>query len=110
MFPGVDYRLSFTLLGSLGLFATNVLPFLGALFARRLATRLLFGLDVALVFAMYARGRRRSGVPAYYALLHPFGAVVFIFAMLLSAYKALAAGGIEWRGTFYPLEELKKAL
>ena len=109
MFPGVDYRLSVALLGSLGLFATNVLPFLRALFARRPSSRLLFGADMALVFAMYARGRRRSGVPAYYALLHPFGAAVLIFAMVRSAYKVLAAGGIEWRGTFYPLEELKKA-
>lgn len=108
MFPGVDYRLSAALLASLALFATNVLPFIGVVFARRPATRLLFGADVALVFAMYARGVRRSGTPAYFAALHPFGAAVLIFAMLRSTYRTLARGGIEWRGTFYPLETLKR--
>jgi glycosyltransferase involved in cell wall biosynthesis len=107
MFPGVDYRPSTALLASLALFATNVLPFVGAAFARRTAARLLFGLDVALVFAMYARGARRSGTPAYYAALHPFGVAVLIFAMLRSTYTTLARGGIEWRGTFYPLALLK---
>jgi cellulose synthase/poly-beta-1,6-N-acetylglucosamine synthase-like glycosyltransferase len=108
MFPGVDYRLSAALLASLGLFATNVLPFFGVFFARRAATRLLFGADVLVLFAMYARGARRSGTPAYLAALHPFGAAVLIFAMLRSTYKTLAQGGIEWRGTFYPLETLRR--
>ena len=106
MFPGVDYRLSAALLASLVLFATNVLPFLGMLLSRRAAARLLFGADAALVFAMYALGGRRSGTPWYYAALHPFGSSVLIYAMLRSTFKALARGGIEWRGTFYPLEEL----
>lgn len=107
MFPGVDYRLSAALLASLGLFVTNVLPFFGAVFARRPLTRLLFSADVALVFAMYARGRRRSGTPAYFAALHPFGAAVLVFAMLRSTALTLARGGIEWRGTLYPLDLLK---
>jgi hypothetical protein len=109
MFPGVDYRLSAALLACLALFATNVLPFVGAVLARRTSTRLLYGADVALVFAMYARGARRSGTPVYFAALHPFGASALIFAMLRSTCRTLARGGIEWRGTFYPLEDLKVA-
>jgi glycosyltransferase involved in cell wall biosynthesis len=108
MFPGVDYRLSAALLASLGLFATNVLPFFGVFLARRALTRLLFGADVLVLFAMYARGARRSGTPAYLAALHPFGASALIFAMLRSTYKTLVRGGIEWRGTFYPLETLRR--
>jgi hypothetical protein len=104
----VDYRLSAALLASLGLFATNVLLFFGVFLARRVLTRLLFGADVLVLFAMYARGARRSGTPAYLAALHPFGASVLIFAMLRSTYKTLARGGIEWRGTFYPLETLRR--
>ena len=109
MFPAVDYRVSAALLASVALFATNVMPFPGVILARRTATRLLFGSNAALVFAMYARGRKRSGVPAYYAALHPFGTGALIFAMLRSTYKTLARGGIEWRGTFYPLDGLKSA-
>lgn len=56
MFLGVDYRPSAASLASLALFATNVLPFLGMILARRTATRLLYGSNAALVFAMYAGG------------------------------------------------------
>lgn len=107
MFPGLDYRLSTALLASIALFATNVLPFVGALFARPRTARLLFVADVALVFAMYTLGGRRSKTPWYYAALHPFGAAVLIYAMLRSAFMTLARGGIQWRGTFYPLEHLR---
>jgi glycosyltransferase involved in cell wall biosynthesis len=110
MFPGMDYRLSTALTASLVLFLTNVLPFAGVLLARRIVTRLLFGANVGLLLAMYVRGARRSrsGLSPLYAALHPFGIGVFIYAMLRSAYTALANGGIEWRGTKYPLDLLKR--
>ena len=110
MFPGLDYRLSTALSASGALFLTNVLPFAGVFLAHRTATRLLFGVDVLVVFAMYAYGPRRSGsgIPPLYAALRPFGVGVLIYAMLRSAYTTLANDGIEWRGTRYPLELLKE--
>ena len=110
MFPGIDYRLSAALLASLALFLTNVLPFAGVFLARRPLARLLSGVNVALVLAMYAYGARRSrsGISPLYASLHPFGVSAFIYAMLRSAYTTLANGGIEWRGTKYPLDLLRE--
>jgi hypothetical protein len=104
----MDYRLSTALFASLALFLTNVLPFAGMFLARRPLARLLFGVDVGLVLAMYAYGARRSrsGISPLYALLHPFGISAFIYAMLRSAYTTLANDGIEWRGTKYPLDLL----
>ena len=109
MFPAMDYRLSVALLASLALFLSNVLPFAGVILARRGSARLLFGLNVLTIFAMYAYGARRSGsrLSPLYAALHPFGAAVFIYAMLRSTCRALASGGVEWRGTKYPLDLLK---
>jgi hypothetical protein len=97
-------------LASLALFLTNVLPFAGVFLARRPLTRLLFGVDVGLVLAMYAYGTRRyrSGISPLYALLHPFGVGAFIYAMLGSACTTLANDGIEWRGTKYPLDHLRE--
>ena len=111
MFPALDYRLSTALFASLALLLTNVVPFAGVFLARRRVTKLLFALDTLLVFAMYVYGTRRSGVAIspLYAALHPFGASVLVFAMLRSAYTTLANGGIEWRGTRYPLDLLKEA-
>ena len=62
------------------------------------------------VTAMYAYGPRFSGakVSPLYAALHPFGTAVLIYAMLRSAYAALANGSIEWRGTTYPLSLLRE--
>lgn len=110
IFPGMDYRLSLALLASLLLFLTNVLPFAGVFLARRPAMRLIFGADVLAVLAVYAYGPRISGsaLSPLYAALHPFGAGAFIYATLRSAYVALIRGGIEWRGTFYPLHVLKE--
>jgi glycosyltransferase involved in cell wall biosynthesis len=109
IFPGVDYRLSAIVAAALFLFLTNVWPFAGVFLARRRAIRLLFGADVLAVLAMYAYGPEVSGysLSPPYAALHPFGMGTFIYAAFRSAYVALAKGGIEWRGTFYPLRTLK---
>jgi Glycosyl transferase family 2 len=109
MFSGVDYRLSTTLLASLLLDLTNVAPFAGVLLTRRTVMRALFGADVLTVVAMYAYGPRISGskVSPLYAVLHPFGTGVLIYAALRSACVALVKGGIEWRGTVYPLRLLR---
>jgi glycosyltransferase involved in cell wall biosynthesis len=109
IFPGIGYRLSMVLLAALLLSSTNIAPFAGILLARRPALRLLFAADVFAVVAMYAYGPRVSGsaVSPLYAALHPFGTGVFVYAMLRSACVTLARGGIEWRGTFYPLRNLR---
>jgi glycosyltransferase involved in cell wall biosynthesis len=110
IFPGVDYRLSAIVAASLLLFLTNIWPFAGVFLARRRAMRLLFGADVLAILTMYAYGPRVSGysLPPQYAALHPFGMGTFIYAAFRSAYLALTKGGIEWRGTFYPLRLLKE--
>jgi hypothetical protein len=33
---------------------------------------------------------------------------VFVYAMLRSAFTILANGGVDWRGTWYPLKQLKE--
>ncbi|HEX5849387.1 MAG TPA: glycosyltransferase [Rubrobacter sp.] len=109
IFPGVDYRLSAIIAASLLLFLTNVWPFAGVFLARRRAMRLLYGADVLAIVAMYAHGPKVSGysLSPLYLPLHPFGMAAFIYAALRSAYVALVRGGIQWRGTFYPLRVLK---
>jgi hypothetical protein len=51
-----------------------------------------------------------SDVRAWYVLLHPVGTILFIYAVLRSMFFALRNGGVEWRGTVYPLEELRRGL
>ena len=107
MFSGLDYRIDATALGVLMLLLTNVLPIFG-LFSRK-TTGTLCRLNILSTFLVYAYRARHFGdnTPWWYAVLHPFGICVFIYAMLRSASTTLAGGGIEWRGTRYPLKELK---
>ena len=48
------------------------------------------------------------GVSPLYALTYPIGALIFAWMLARSTIVTLWQGGIVWRGTFYPLEELKR--
>jgi cellulose synthase/poly-beta-1,6-N-acetylglucosamine synthase-like glycosyltransferase len=107
MFSGLDYRIGSTVAGVLMLLLTNVLPVFG-LFSRN-TTGTLCRLNVFSTFLVYAYRAKHFGdkTPWWYAMLHPFGICVFLYAMLRSALTTLVNGGIEWRGTRYPLKALK---
>jgi len=49
-------------------------------------------------------------VPPYYFLLHPISTILFVYTLLRSMVHTLRNDGIVWRGTRYPLEELKKGM
>lgn len=106
-FAGLDYSLPLALVGVASLLVTNVFPFVAVFFVSGLA-RWLFALTVLIVFVVYALNARRSRLGAWYAALHPFGVSVLCYATLESACKALWRGSVSWRGTAYPLSELRK--
>jgi hypothetical protein len=91
----------------LGLLLLSVVPFVALPFVR----------GWALVFAAIAAGLAvilqagvsiKFEVPPTYALSHPLGALILIWMLVRSTYVTLRQGGITWRGTFYPLDELKR--
>jgi glycosyltransferase involved in cell wall biosynthesis len=86
----------------------NVWPFVMVFFSSDWAT---VGYVVALVciLAIYAGMAPKSGIGPWYFFTHPISASLFAYAVVLSAVTTLRQGGVEWRGTLYPLEELKKA-
>ena len=43
-----------------------------------------------------------------YALTHPIGALIFCYMLGRSTVVTLRQGGIVWRDTFYPLDELRR--
>jgi hypothetical protein len=50
----------------------------------------------------------KSSIPPYYFLLHPVSTLLFAYTLLRSMVLTLWNDGVTWRGTKYPLEELRK--
>jgi len=84
----------------------NVMPFAGIFLAHGWA-RLPYAIALVCLFGIYLGMSWKSAVPVYYFFLHPVSSVVFVYIVLRSMVLTLAQGGVEWRGTFYRLEELK---
>jgi hypothetical protein len=85
-----------------------VAPRAGALAAVAACAPLL--LQESLLFVGWAASSRRVGSSIGSVLLYPAGVLALLVAMWQSAIVTLSRGGIEWRGTFYPLAELRAGL
>ena len=59
---------------------------------------------------VYQSGRRASGIAPGHALLFAPAVAIFCYGFLRSMVLALLRGGILWRGTLYPLSELRRAV
>jgi cellulose synthase/poly-beta-1,6-N-acetylglucosamine synthase-like glycosyltransferase len=105
-FAGVDYRLGTVLVATLGQLLVFIVPF-PALLLTTGATRLLYAAAAAILLAMYVGAARAQHTPLRYAVLFPLTSVVFLIALWNSTLYTLRRGGIEWRGTHYPLEALR---
>jgi glycosyltransferase involved in cell wall biosynthesis len=98
-----------TLISAFGLAFLNLGPFLGVWLAHGWE-RLPYAVALASMFLIYLGMSWRSKVPAYYFVLHPVSTVLFIYTLLRSMALTLWNDGIVWRGTKYPLEELRKGM
>jgi cellulose synthase/poly-beta-1,6-N-acetylglucosamine synthase-like glycosyltransferase len=96
-------------LSACGLAFLNLLPFLGVWLAHGWA-RLPYAVALLSMFLIYAGMSMKSSVPPYYFFLHPISTALFLYITMRSTLLTLGRGGVVWRGTFYPLEELRKGL
>ena len=64
------------------------------------------GLGAQLLVSL--RSTREVEAPWYAALLYPLVSVLFCWIVLRAMALNLRRRGIVWRGTFYPLSELRR--
>lgn len=64
--------------------------------------------SLGLVASLHGWFARRLGMSGAWGLLYPFGMLLIVVAIANSTVKVLANGGVTWRNTHYPLDELKR--
>jgi len=85
----------------------NVAPFPGIFLMHGLARAFLIVIALVPVI-MEAESMHGANSSRWYGLTHPLGALIFVYMLLHSTAVTLWRGGVEWRGTFYPLDELRR--
>jgi hypothetical protein len=108
-FAGAGYSLGLVAAQLTGLMMINVLPFVGVVFAHGWI-RLFCAIAVVIAVCFQAGVAIVMRVSPLYAVTHPLGGLLFCYMLLRSTVVTLWQGGIVWRDTFYPLEELKRGL
>jgi glycosyltransferase involved in cell wall biosynthesis len=108
-FAAGGFRVWVTLLMILATLLASVVPFLALAFAHGFAL-ICAAVAAALAVIFLSGAARHAEISWLYGFTHPLGALLFCYMMLRSMVFTLWRGGIEWRGTFYPLEELRRGL
>jgi glycosyltransferase involved in cell wall biosynthesis len=108
-FAAAGYNLTLVLMGAAGLLLLNVAPFV-ALILGHGWIRMLAAVAVAIAMGFHIGVDVVMRVSPFYALTHPIGAVLFCYMLLRSTVVTLWQGGVTWRDTFYPLEDLRRGI
>jgi cellulose synthase/poly-beta-1,6-N-acetylglucosamine synthase-like glycosyltransferase len=106
-FAGTDYRISLIIVGVLA----TLLPVLGPLFVAIYGTwfwKGLTGLTVLGDLGVAYVSSRLMGSKVNRLCIYPLVCLLYAGILVRTTYKNLREGGLTWRGTFYPLKELKK--
>jgi hypothetical protein len=108
-FATTGFSLPIVCVQMLGVLMLSVMPWLALPFVHGWA-RLFAAIAVALAICAEGGVAIENGVSPLYALTHPIGALIFGWMLARSTIVTLWQGGITWRGTFYPLEKLKRGV
>jgi len=65
-------------------------------------------LTYAFITLTYVANRRVTQVPPWLALFFAPATAILLYAILRSMILTLKRGGVAWRGTLYPLAELRR--
>ena len=105
-FSGMNYRLSLVIGATIAQFLLSIWPFLalvltsGPVFVFNLATVVIL---VSIVGVLAVHG----GFSFWHALGFPLATAFFFYIIWKATIRTLRDRGIRWRGTFYPLDELR---
>jgi glycosyltransferase involved in cell wall biosynthesis len=108
-FASAGYSVPYVMASIVAVLLMNVAPFV-AVFVAHGWIRVFAMASAVIAVGFHVGVSVVSRVSPLYALTHPIGAVLFTYMLLRSTVVTLWNGGVTWRGTFYPLEELKRGV
>lgn len=106
VFSGFSYSITLTLTACLLLLTVFAFP-LPAILLTNGITRILNILIMLVLLASYADNERPLGLKKSHAVALPIMTCVLVYIIIRATSKALINNGIDWRGTHYPLKDLK---
>jgi cellulose synthase/poly-beta-1,6-N-acetylglucosamine synthase-like glycosyltransferase len=92
-----------------GLLFLNLGPFVGVWLTHGWE-RVPYTVALSSIFLIYLGMSFKSSIPPYYFFLHPISTLLFGYTLVRSMFLTLWNDGVTWRGTTYPLDELRKGL
>ena len=105
-FAALQYSLTLYVLSVGASVAVSIWPFAAVLLTSG-AERWLYGLAVAALLTGFAKTAVEQRMPVWLTPLYPLAALIQLGMVTNAVTRTIVAGGIEWRGTFYPLDQLK---
>ena len=108
-FAATGFKLRIVAAQVLGMLLMFVFPVAALPFARGWA--LVFAvIPVGLPLIVAGGVAKGIGASAAYGLTYPLGALIMCWMLIRSTVVTLWQGGVTWRGTFYPIEDLKRGV
>lgn len=105
-FSGVDYRVSLVLAATVALLLFDIWPFL-AVWILTGPARYLYAAVVVVLLGRSLKTAHEMRMSLWSAWLFPVAVALMIYIQWRAMLLTYIHGGIRWRGTHYPLSELK---
>jgi hypothetical protein len=105
-YAGVEYNLLIVILSTIAHLLVFIWP-LVAVVVTHGATRWLNIVVVVLLAAWYIDSAQTYGAKRWHCVGGPVTSLLFLYIIWRATLKTLWNNGIDWRGTHYPLNELK---
>jgi hypothetical protein len=87
---------------------STILPFVGKSGSHSASAYFPAVLIAFMLLLLYRYYRRFTGISAFYTVTFPLAVCLLLYSIVRSVAVTLLRGGVRWRGTHYPLDELRR--
>ena len=109
MFAGFGFHTPLALCGAVAVFFMAIWPAIG-IWHGPLGARLLCAAALVMMMGVADVVAPDANCTAIYGLCYPLAGMIFMYIIFRSMFFTFIQGGIIWRGTLYPLKELRKGV